>query len=170
MRVFIPGFIFFAIYVLLGRWYFVCEVRHHCGERETIAARSATLVLTEGDKVVLEGFEQFYFSPGAIKPELTESNRKFLSQIASYLAQHPDKQLVITAFFLQSERSAPSGFFENPGQARAAQIGLLLEELGVDPQRIVFHHMELDREVLMEPVRFLIRNSSSSLLINDPNN
>jgi len=170
MRVFIPGFLLFAVYVLLGRWYFVCEVRHHCADGETITDGSGTLVLTEGDKIVLEGFEQFYFPPDSLKPVVSEGNRRFLREVASYLAQDPDRHLVITAFYLRSEHQGPSGFFENLGQARAAQIGLLLEDLGVDPLRITLHHMVIDRETLVEPARFLIRNSDASRLINESNN
>ena len=167
MRIFIPGFLLFSVYVLLSRWYFVCEVRHHCAEREALSTRSATLVLTEGEKVVLEGYEQFFFPTDSIKPVLSEGNRKFLGELASYMVQDPSRQLVITGLYLQSEGLAPSGFFENLGQARAAQIGLLLEDLGVDPLRITLHHLSLDRDDLVEPVRFLIRKSPSSILIND---
>lgn len=171
MRIFIPGFLLFLMYALLGRWYFVCEVRHHCGERETTeTVKTATLVLTEGDKVVLEGFEQFFFPPDSIRPILSEENNRFLDELASFLAQNPSKQLLITGFYLQSESLAPSGFFENPGQARAAQIGLQLEDRGIDPLRITLHNMALERDTLLEPVRFLIRKSTGPLLINDPKN
>ena len=45
-----------------------------------------------------------------------------------------------------------------------------LEDRGIDPHRVTLHNMALERDSLLEPVRFLIRKSTGPLLISDPKN
>ncbi|MBK7409265.1 MAG: hypothetical protein IPL49_06995 [Saprospirales bacterium] len=167
MRLLIPGLLLYALFVLFGRWYFVCEVRNRCGEQEEIPARTTSLVLTEGENVVLEGYEQFFFPKDSIRPDLSSGNHQFLQDLTVYLEENPSKQLLITGFYLQEEALAPSGFFNDLGMARAAQIGLNLEDRGINARRITLHAMVLDRDTLLEPVRFLIRQATTSTIISE---
>jgi hypothetical protein len=80
---------------------------------------------------------------------------------------NPSKKLLVTGIYLRAEELAPSGFFADIGLARAAQMGLLLEDRGVDARRITFHSMALDRDTLVQPVRFLIRQAPASTLITE---
>lgn len=167
MRLLIPGLLLYAMFVLVGRWYFICEVRNRCGEQEEIPVRTASLVLTEGEKVVLEGYEQFFFPKDSIRPDLSAGNHQFLQDLTVYLEEDPAKQLMITGFYLRDEALAPSGFFSDLGLARAAQMGLNLEDRGINARRIALHSMVLDRDTLLEPVRFLIRQTSTSTIISE---
>ena len=164
MRLLIPGLLLYVLFVLFGRWYFVCEVRNRCAEQEAIPDRTLSLVLTEGEKIVLEGYEQFFFPPDSIRPVLSNENRRFLRDLSVHLEENPTKKLLITGFYLRSEELAPTGFFKNLGLGRAAQIGLLLEDQGVDSRQIALHSMVLERDTLEQPVRFLIPQTPVSEL------
>ena len=156
MRTFIPGFLFFCLYAVFARWYFICEVRGHCGESEVESVRLKTLDLREGETVILEGFDQFYFEPDSILPDLNENNGQFLDAVVSYLQSNPEKKLTLTGRYLESERYAKAGFFENIGLARAAQIEFLLEERGVLESRMYLDHEALEGDSLPEPILFRI--------------
>ncbi|MCB9285292.1 MAG: hypothetical protein H6563_14565 [Lewinellaceae bacterium] len=167
MRLLIPGLLVYALFVLFGRWYFVCEVRNRCADREVIPVRTPSLVLTEGEKIVLEGYEQFMFQPNSIRPVLSDENRRFLKDLSALLKENPSKQIMITGFYLRSEELIPTGFFKDIGLGRAAQIELMLEDMGVDPLRIAIHSMVLDRDTLEQPVRFLIPQTPTSTLLTE---
>ena len=156
MRIFIPGFLIFCIYALFTRWYFICEVRALCdGEVEVVEPdRLQTLALREGDTIILEGFDQFLFKEDSIKATLNENNENFLDSVAYYLATNPSKYLTITGKYLKLEEDAKASFFDNIGIARAAQIELLLEDMGVDEQRISIDHATVDADTLFEPLEF----------------
>lgn len=156
MRIFIPGFLIFCIYALFTRWYFICEVRALCGEQvETVVHdRLQTLTLREGDTILLRGFDQFLFKEDSIKPTLNANNEAFLDSVAYYLARNPGKSLTITGRYLYSEIDAKASFFDNIGIARAAQIELLLEDQGLDEQRISIDHQLVEGDTLFEPLAF----------------
>lgn len=152
MRVFSFGFLVFLLFAVPARWYFVCELRHNCGDQP--AQRPMTLTLKDGDEVILQGYEQFGFPPNSFKPELTTNNREFLAEVAKYLEAHPDKNITLTGRYLQSEAGANSGIFENLGIARASAVEQLLEKLGVDEKRISIDYQMVSGETLDEPVSF----------------
>jgi len=156
MRVFSIGFLIFLLYAIPARWYFVCELRHHCGEEPAAPARPMTLALKDGNEVILQGYEQFGFPPGSFEPDLTPNNQEFLAETAKYLKLNPDKNITLTGRYLESEARANSGIFENIGIARAAAVERLLEKLGVDEKRMSIDYQKVKGETLDEPINFAL--------------
>ncbi|MBR9922777.1 MAG: OmpA family protein [Bacteroidetes bacterium] len=158
MRTFIPGFLLFAVCLLFGRWYYVCEVKQLCGaieeEVEVEPPRLKSLALRSDGEVVLEKFDEFLFPPDSIKPKINENNILFLTAVAEYMEDHPEKELSVSGRYLRSERTAPAGFFDNIGLARATQIELKLEEMGLDENRIFLTYSEVDADTLLAPLGF----------------
>ena len=136
MRLFL-GLLIFAAYLLFGRWYWVCEVRQLCAEEVELApTRAKTLQLTEGDTIVLEGYEQFDFPINARTPDLTENNREFLEAVAKYLKANPDKNVRLSVGMRPKEADTRAGIFENIALARASWLENYFSEQGIDPDRI----------------------------------
>lgn len=158
MRTFAIAFLvlLFIAFALLSRWYFVCELRHHCGDEPAVTARTMTLSLKDGDKVVLDGYEQFGFPLGSFEPDMTPNNEEFLAKVAEYLQQYPDQNVTITGRYLESEKTANSGIYENIGTARAKAVERLLEKLGIDEERISIDHELVSGESLGEPIAFAL--------------
>jgi OOP family OmpA-OmpF porin len=156
MRGFIIGFLVFAAFAIPARRYFVCELRHHCGDQPSIqtTARPMTLSLKDGDKSILQGYEQFGFAPNAVQPDLSANNKDFLGKVAEYLKANPDKRITITGRYLESEKAAKSGIFENLGIARAAAVVQLLTQLGVEEKRFTIDHEMAKGATMGEPVSF----------------
>jgi outer membrane protein OmpA-like peptidoglycan-associated protein len=154
MRVFFTGFVVFLVFALFSRWYFVCEIRHHCGNEQLLPSRPMTLTLKDSDKIILRGYEQFGFEANAIEPVMTENNQAFLKKVAEYLRQFPDKNLTLTGRFLESEKNARTGIFENLGIARAAAVERLLSKLGIDEKRISIDHQMVRADALQESIGF----------------
>ncbi len=154
MRVFIFGFLIFLAFAIPARWYFVCELRHHCGDEPAVVARPMTLSLKDGDKTVLQGYEQFSFPLNSFEPEMTANNQEFLAEAAQYLKLNPDKNITLTGRYLESEAKAKSGIFENIGIARADAIKQLLSKMGVDEKRFSIDYQMVQGETLGEPVSF----------------
>jgi len=140
MRAFLLGLIFFALFLIFGRWYFVCETRGNCGEKEEevlLPERPKDLYLLDGRDTIGSGpFEQFLFSPNIIMPDMNASNQAFLDNVTDYLTANPDRKIMLIGRFLATEKNAPSGFFENIGIARAAHFESLLENRGIDQKQI----------------------------------
>ncbi|NJK83231.1 MAG: hypothetical protein HC912_04865 [Saprospiraceae bacterium] len=68
-------FLLFVLYTIFARWYFVCEIKGLCKNEQ---GRPTTLrLLDEEDKVILQGYEEFFFEPSKIAPELTDNNNAF---------------------------------------------------------------------------------------------
>ncbi len=156
MRGFIIGFLILLAYAIPARWFFVCELRHHCGDTPTVVTptRPMTLSLYDGSKAILQGYEQFDFAPNAIQPNLSPNNQEFLAKVAEYLKANPDKQITLTGRYLESEKVAKSGIFENLGIARAAAVEQLLVKMGVDEKRFTIDHQIVVDVVLDEPISF----------------
>ncbi len=156
MKIFLTGFTVFLLFTVFARWYFVCELRHHCEEKPARESPSAELVLYDGETLVLRGFEQFRFSHRSFRPSLSASNLDFIKKTAAWLQQNPKKNLTITGRFLHSEAGARSGIFENLGIARASAIENLLIKSGVDAGRITIDYEEVPGETLSEPLGFVL--------------
>ncbi|RMF23342.1 MAG: OmpA family protein [Bacteroidetes bacterium] len=152
MRTFFFGFLFFLLYALAARWYFVCEVRQLCGEAQLPAAPALQLV--EGDSVWLDGFEQFSFPEGGLAPELTPNNDEFLRSTAAILREYPEKHLAITGHLLKSEEGRPAGIYENFGIARAAAVEGLFEIMAIPEERISLDYRVVEGESLLQPLSF----------------
>lgn len=156
MRGLIIGFLFLLAFAIPARWYFVCQLRHHCGDEPAVAAptRPMTLSLHDGDKAILQGYEQFGFASNAFQPDLSANNQAFLAKVAEYLKANPDKKITITGRFLPSESIAKSGIFENIGIARAAAVEQLLVKLGVSEKRFSIDYQKVIGTTLEEPISF----------------
>lgn len=147
-------FLAFLIYAFFARWYFVCEIRQNCGEAKVEDTRLQTLKLTEGDSVILRGYDQFAFDSASLSPRLNSNNEVFLDTIAALLSQNPERNLTITAFYRQDEAGIAPGFFENIGLARADQVRKLLMKRGLDQSRISMDHGTTESNRLIEPLLF----------------
>lgn len=149
-------FLLFCVYMLFARWYFVCEVRQLCGEEAAVVEdnRLKTLKLTEGDSVLLQGYDQFAFDSASAAPRLNADNQAFLDTLAAILKQRPDRNLTITGFYRESEKSIAPGYFENIGLARADQARKLLMKRGIPQSRFSLDHGLSQDNQLREPLLF----------------
>lgn len=156
MKGFTIGFLLLLAYAIPARWYFVCQLRHHCGDKivQVPPTRPMTLSLHDGEKPVLQGYEQFGFAPNAIQPDISTNNQEFLQKTADYLKANPDKNITLTGRFLPSESVAKSGIFENIGIARAAAVEQILVKMGVDEKRFSIDYQKVVSTVLTEPISF----------------
>ena len=139
MRAFLLGLCLFALFFIFGRWYFVCETRGHCGEQEqqiSLSERPKDLYLLDGEKTIYGPSQQFLFAPNMITPDMNASNQAFLDKVEDFLKENPDRKIMITGRFTESEKEANSGFFENIGIARAAHFETLLENRKIDQKQI----------------------------------
>ncbi len=146
-------FLLFCGYALVARWYFVCQVRQLC-EEVVEDVRSKNLTLTEGDTVLLEGYDQFAFAPDSIQPRMNANNESFLDTIATMLKADTTKSLSITAFYRESEADLQPDRFENMGLARADAIRALLVQRGIKESRISLDHGISEDPNLTEPAIF----------------
>lgn len=147
-------FLLFVVYALIARWYFVCEIRQLCDNEVVEDTRPTTLKLTEGDSIILEGYQQFAFDSASITPDLNTDNGAFLDTVAAILQQNPERNLTITGFYQTNEEGIVSGFFENIGLARADQIRKLLMKRGIDQSRFSLDHGTTASNRLLEPLLF----------------
>ncbi|HFA48991.1 MAG TPA: hypothetical protein ENJ95_08240 [Bacteroidetes bacterium] len=155
MRVFTTGFLIFLAFALCSRWYYVCKIKHQC-DGQPVAMRAMTLALKDGDKAILQGYEQFEFRPNTFAVDTTENNIAFLAKVADYLKLHPGRNITLTGRYLESEQHADAGFFENIGIARARTIERLFEKMGIDEKRIFIDHEMVKGTELKEPVSFAL--------------
>ena len=129
-------FLTFLAFAMWARWYFVCEVRQQC-EKEPTDIRLKTLSLTDGEKIILQGYDQFAFDSASVDARLNDDNRAFLDTVAAILKADTTRDLTITAFYRTTETGIdPPGWYEELGTARAAYVRGLLERRGIDPSRI----------------------------------
>lgn len=146
-------FLLFIAFALAARWYFVCEVRNLC-EEVPEDVRLKTLQLREGDKVLLDNYDQFAFDSLAVAPRLNDNNKAFLDTLAAILKANPTKNMTISAYYRESERGVKSGFFENLGVARADQIRKLLMKRGINESRMSIDYGISEDPQLSEPLTF----------------
>ena len=129
-------FLTFLAFAVWARWYFVCEIRQQC-EKEPTDVRLKTLSLTDGDQVILQGYDQFAFDSAMVDARLNENNRAFLDTVAIILKADTTRDLTITGFYRTNEKGIdPPGWPEELGISRAAFVRALLERRGIDPNRI----------------------------------
>ncbi len=147
-------FLGFLAFALLARWYFICELRQQCGVGELVDARLQTLQLTEGDSVLLRGFDQFAFDSASLQPRLNDNNRLFLDTLADILEARPERNATITALYREGEEGIAPGFFENLGLARADQIRKLMMKRGIAQNRFTLDYGVSEDERLREPLLF----------------
>lgn len=153
MRAFLL-FLLFLAFLLLGRWYFVCEVRQMCGPELQEDVRLNTLLFRDGDSIVLRGYDHFKFPDGSTQPELNENNRTFLDEVAQYLLRKPDKNLTITGRYTEAEDTIEIGIYENIGVARAEVLRKALRRRGLEVERISLDYQLDETNSLRRPVAF----------------
>ena len=163
MRYFIAGLLFFSIYVLFVRWYFICEVRQSCTpEEQPIDLRSKTLALTSQDTIYLKDFDEFKFLVGQATPLMNDNNYAFLDSVAACIGSLPSSNyLHITGFFARTEKEKSSNFYENIGIARAAYLEVLLEERGLPASQITLDYKEIDEDSVSQPISFKVEKEAS---------
>jgi len=157
MRIFLTSLFFFVLFAIPSRWYYVCQIRHNCGEDPTEIKpipRATSLVLMDGDSIILEDYEEFAFDSNSVQPIMTENNKAFLGAVGDYLEDNPDKNITITGRFTKAEAAMSSGIYENLGIARAAAIEKQLEKLGVDESRISINYEMTEGNDLTQPLAF----------------
>lgn len=158
MKSFIFGLLTLCLWASFARYYYVCKIKDHCSikatETEQEIKRPETLFLALGDSIVLEGFEQFYFSPGETAPTLTGDNKKFINQLAFHVREAPDATLKITGFYRPGEKGIRQGFYEDIGLARAGAIRDLVVEKKIEEKRVTINSEMYDSETLLEPIEF----------------
>lgn len=157
MRIFLTGLFIFVFFAIPARWYYVCEIRHNCGDEPTeqLIPRATSLVLMDGDSVILEGYEEFAFDSNSVTPITTENNEDFLAAVADYLEDNPEKNITIAGRFTEGEKGKSSGINENLGVARARAIEDLLEKAGIEESRMLIDHEMVDgNDLIKEPITF----------------
>ena len=147
-------FLGFLAFALLARWYFICELRQQCGPGELVDARLQTLQLTEGEEVLLRGYDQFAFDSASLEPRLNANNQFFLDTLAKIMQSRPGRNVTLMALFRESEREISPGFFENLGLARADQIRKLMMKRGVEQDRFTLDYGISEDAQLREPLLF----------------
>ena len=157
MRIFLTSLFFFVLFAIPSRWYYVCEIRHNCGDQSVVEQaipRATSLVLMDGDSVILQGYEEFAYDSNSVEPIMTENNKDFLAAVAKYLKNNPEKNITIKGRFTEAEKGKSVGIFENLGIARAAGIEKQLEKLGIEESRISIDYEMVTGNELKQPLAF----------------
>jgi len=158
MRALFFGILPFCIFALGARWYWVCQIHQLCDDNvvieEYINEQEANLGLNSGEETILNGFEHFKFGVGDNEPNLSDNNNQFLDEVATYLKTEEGKNITITGNYLEKEKDIKYGFYENLGQARAAEIRELMIDRGVDEDRFTIDYNMISGEILTSPVTF----------------
>ncbi len=157
MRSIFFGFLFFLIWAAGARYYYVCEIKDHCGnEVEETVTLPTTLQVKYGEEVILDGFNEFSFSSGKRKPFMNDNNIDFLDKLAQHLNDHPEHGLNIAGAYLENESDVKlSGtFMDNLGLARAEFLRAHLVARGIDENRISLDYNLVKGDELAQPVSF----------------
>ena len=152
----------FLVYLLVGRWYFVCEIRQLCGEDpETPDFRLKTLKFQDGETVVLNGYDHFRFDSASLQPVVNDNNFEFLGKVGDYMRNNLDRNLTITAGLRSTELEIQEGFYDNLGIARADAIRSMLVSAGLDVDRIRLDYVVDSTNQLRRPVAFMAVDTTS---------
>jgi len=147
-------FIFFAIF---ARHYFVCEILKQCEEEQeeiVVDQRDQTLVLTNNDSIILQGYDQFAFEREAYEAQMNENNEIFLDTLSQVIMADSNSRLTITGFYSEEEMEVMAGFYDNMGLARAANVREMLVKRGLDENRIDLDHGIAADSLISEPITF----------------
>ena len=88
MRLFL-GFLVFLVWASIARYYYVCEIKKHCGETieqpvEDIRLNTLSLILDDSI-ALLKNYEEFAFGQDSIQPNLSENNKAYLDSVAFFM-------------------------------------------------------------------------------------
>ncbi len=139
MRTLILGFLIFLLWAFGCRYWYVCKIKNHCGEKTEIVQdlRAKTLTLVDKGKTILKDYDHFRFDANSAVPILNDSNKGFIAKVKEYLDANPGKKLTITGNYLESEKDISVGHLENLGLARADEIRKLLVAAGISEDRML---------------------------------
>ena len=148
-------FLLFCGLLIWSRYEYVCKIKNLCGATPVVVeSRPQTLNLKDGDKIILDNYEQFAFDDKGVSPRLSASNTDFLDKVASYLKSNEDKNLKITGFYRENEEGIKFNMFDNLGIARGVKVKEALESRGVDGSRISLDYNKIKGNNLLEPITF----------------
>lgn len=145
-----------------ARYYYVCHMKGRCAggvgtdSTQVDEQRLSTLTLRTDSSILLQGYDQFAFDTAAISPRLNRNNLLFLDSVAAYLKADTSRRLALTGRYRPTETGRQSGFFENLGLARADAVRQLLQDRGIDGQRMTLDHEPTRDAALLEPIDFRI--------------
>lgn len=151
----------YLVGLVISSWWVECKVLDHCNPWvtptvETPAdplARLTDLALNKSGQLPLNGYEHFAFDANSSKPNLSENNNKFVTDLEKYLKKNPEETVNITGYYLKSEKY--KGSLANLGVARAAAIRDILVKKGINANRIGLAGKMLDKGAdLRKPLRF----------------
>ena len=170
MKPYLISFLLLCGWAIPTRYLYVCKIKHHCYEKPAVApaadTKAKTLVLKDGDSTVLSGYEQFAFAAKAAQPTLSPDNSDFLAKTAAYLKSNPDKKMTITGYYTTAEQGLKSGFYENLGLARAADLRTRLVAMGVPESRMSLDFGKVASDKLDTPASFNIVKPTSPTATN----
>ena len=149
------GLLSSLLFIIPARYVYVCEIMNNCAPVSATPTDGTTsLQLTNGDSVLLKGFDHFSFDQGSITPDLTLNNQDFLDKIAAFLKANPTKHLTITGAYRPSEAGISAGIYENLGTARANAIRDFLVQRGIAVERISLDYIAAATDNLTSPLQF----------------
>lgn len=165
MRTFIIGLLVFCVWAGYSRYHYVCKIKGKCEAAAPIVTpgdstkqlppRTSDLAVKSGDEVILEGYEQFGFYEGGSEPVMTESNDKFIKDLAAWLKDNPDRKLKIGGKYLATEKEVDTGIMENLGLIRANNLRALLIQAGIAEDRMSLDSDQLvEGSILSKPIYF----------------
>ena len=158
------AFFFFLLLcatLVWSRFHYVCHVKNLCDGVAIIdTSRPQTLSLKDGDKIILDNYEQFGFDDKEVNPKLSANNTNFLDKVADYLKANEEKNLKITGFYREHEEGIKFNMFDNLGIARAVKIKEALESRGIDAGRISIDYNKINGNDLLEPITFELLSRS----------
>ncbi len=139
MRTLILGFLVFLLWAIGCRYWYVCKIKNHCGQKIEVVedVRAKTLRLVDQDDVILKDYEQFRFDANSAVPILNGNNRSFIDKVAAFLKANPERKLTISGNYLPGEKDITIGIWENLGLARADEARKLLVKAGIPEGRIL---------------------------------
>lgn len=168
--------IFLLIWSIGARWYYVCHIKNSCAVSKSNLVVSVsqpqlssqiekeknqdkpvmTLGLTEDGRRVLDGYEQIIFAPHSAQLKLSENNKLYLAETATFLKSEEGRKLTVAGYYLSSEVDrAPEGY-ANIGLARAAAIRDELVGLGVASESIQLSSALLDDVQLSKSIELTV--------------
>ncbi|MEM6319387.1 MAG: hypothetical protein AAF960_17075, partial [Bacteroidota bacterium] len=148
------GFLFSLLFIIPGRYTYVCLIQNNCGTTIATDAAVPSLKMMDGDSAILNGYEQLTYGLGSIAPDLSLDNEAFLDKVAAYMLANPEKNLTITGRYRPSEEGKSFGMYENLGIARANLIRDYLIKRGIPIERMSLDHEAATSDDLSVPVKF----------------
>ncbi len=177
MRSIFLGFLVFTMWATFSRYYYVCEIKNHCGEvsifqrpttkktttkgTKAVAPeypkRATSLNLMYNGKSVISKMQEFHFDNGKVLPTMSKNNNEFLAKlVGKKVLGDPNNLLTIKGYYRPSEKGKTSGMYEDLGKARAAAIRDILVKMGIDENRISLDSDQANSEELKSPLAFEI--------------